>query len=1184
MLNQNPDLHGPLATAFQGDAGSPVIGENGEILGVPRSSVPLALYSPNLDLDSVASASVSAPSAFSRGLGTSNDDVFVGGEGRDHFNGWGGQDQAFGGGGGDRLRGGAGDDYLHGGAGRDRLNGGSGQDQLIGGSGNDVVVGGDGDDRLYGQSGNDRLRGGQGQDKLDGGTGRDRLFGGSGDDRLTDKDGGDVLTGGDGNDQFWIGDGDQGLTTIKDFQTVRDQIKLMPLGMTYEQLEFAAQGRDTLISFQNQPLVRLQNVDRAQLNPSDFRFGNASLITGLQEALDVSPAPGATLAVVTADGSTWSGAAGLARLEDSAPMMPDSRMDIGSITKTMVAVTALQLMQEGQLSLDDTLGQWLPQTLGRIENAEMITLRQLLNHSSGVAENIESGEFATALAANPARIWTPDDLLQFAYDKPSDFSPGESFNYSNTNYTLLGMIVSSATGETMAAQMRSRIFEPLGMEDSFLVSQEASPGGFLPGYMDLQKYGLADQSQLVSVPFHHSSRGFAHGGGVSTVGDLSRFAQALHNGELLTPTTMELRRTESVVNPNQPDVAYGLGIRQFTTPVGEVVGHTGTFPGAESSMFFLPDQGLTVVTMANQDIESDTFGLAVQTLLSPVVDGEPDNPLPANRQQGSSGDDLLVGTEDDDILAGSSGQDRLLSGDGQDRLQGGDGDDYLHGGAGRDRLNGGDGQDQLMGGSGDDVLAGGDGDDRLYGQSGNDRLRGGQGQDQLDGGNGRDRLFGGSGDDRLTDKDGGDVLTGGDGNDQFWIGNGDQGVTRIRDFQAGRDRIKFLELGTTYDQLSFTRRGNDTLVSVGADKRLRLKNINPHQLSQRDFQFGDASLIANLQAALQSSTKPGAALSVVTPDGSFWSGANGFENLEAGTAMSADSRSGIGSITKTMTAVTTLQLMQEGKLSLDDTLAQWLPQVVGKIENSETITLRQLLNHSSGIPEMLDDDFEAVLLDNPNFAWQPEDFISFVYGETARFEPGDRYSYSNTNYVLLALVIEASTSETLAEQFATRIFDPLGMDNSSIVTTASTPEDFPQGYIDFAAPEYNGLSDVSQLIPVPFHPSVRGFGEGGAVSTVLDLTRFSQALNNGELLAPQTFMQMQQDIAPTAGEEERYGLGITLPLTPFGTFVGHDGGFPGVNSNMFYAPEQQITVVTIENQLEGDSPLFVNAIAALLES
>ncbi len=554
----------------------------------------------------------------------------------------------------------------------------------------------------------------------------------------------------------------------------------------------------------------------------------------------------------------------------------------------------------------------------------------------------------------------------------------------------------------------------------------------------------------------------------------------------------------------------------------------------------------------------------------------------ASRGLGTSNDDVFVGGAGRDRFNGRGGQDQAFGGDGRDRLRGGDGDDYLHGGAGRDRLNGGSGQDQLIGGSGNDVLVGGDGDDQLYGQSGDDRLRGGQGQDQLDGGNGCDRLFGGDGDDRLTDKDGGDVLTGGDGNDQFWIGSGNQGVTRIRDFQVGRDRIKFLELGTTYDQLSFTRRGNDTLISVGADKRLRLKNTDPHQLSQRDFQFGDASLVANLQAALQSSTKPGAALSIVTADGSFWSGANGFVDLEAGTAMTADSRSGIGSITKTMTAVTTLQLVQEGKLSLDETLVQWLPQVTGKIENSELITLRQLLNHSSGIPNFLDDDFAAVLFGNPNFVWQPENFLELAYGESAISEPGEQYSYSNTNYTLLGLIVEAASDDTLSNQFQSRIFEPLGMNKTSIVTPASQPDDFPQGYLDLADPDY-GLADESQLIPVPFHPTARGFGEGGAVSTVGDLTRFSEALNNGELLTPVTLNQMREDNLPVT-ETDRYGLGLELFSTPFGTTIGHSGGFPGVNSNMFVTPEQGFTVVSTENQEETDSPLFVNAISALLES
>lgn len=449
--------------------------------------------------------------------------------------------------------------------------------------------------------------------------------------------------------------------------------------------------------------------------------------------------------------------------------------------------------------------------------------------------------------------------------------------------------------------------------------------------------------------------------------------------------------------------------------------------------------------------------------------------------------------------------------------------------------------------------------------------------DRLDGGTGQDHLFGEAGRDRLIDRDGGDVLVGGADADEFWIGNGTQGITQIRDFQLGRDRIKFTQLGITYDQLMFNRHGRHTLISYQDQPLVKLNNIR-HPLNANNFEFGDASLIPTLQAALETSEAPGAAMYVITGDGFVWNGAVGLANLENGTPMPADAAMDIGSITKSMVAVLTLQLMQEGKLSLDDTLGQWLPNTVGKIENSETITLRQLLNHSSGIPEFLDDDFAEAVLSEPNRIWQPEDFLQLAYGEPGNFTPGERHSYSNTNYTLLGLIIEAATGDTLAGQLRSRLFNPLGMSASSVVYDNEMAPNVLRGYVDIQEID---PSAESQLVPVFFHPTAQGFGEGGVISSVADLARFSEALHSGELLHPDTFTLMQQESLPEENGT-RYGLGLELRNTSSGPLLGHSGGFPGAGSFMYFLPEQQLTIVTLENQEETAGNPLINLFRTLL--
>ncbi|NJN86228.1 MAG: calcium-binding protein [Leptolyngbyaceae cyanobacterium SL_7_1] len=240
-----------------------------------------------------------------------------------------------------------------------------------------------------------------------------------------------------------------------------------------------------------------------------------------------------------------------------------------------------------------------------------------------------------------------------------------------------------------------------------------------------------------------------------------------------------------------------------------------------------------------------------------------------------------------------SGNDTLIGSDGWDLLRGGSGDDYLYGGTGRDLLSGGAGQDQLIGGVGQDVLVGGAGDDRLFGQSGRDRMVGNQGRDLLDGGTGRDRLWSDRGEDSLVDRDGGDYLSGGRDADQFQIGNGALGATQIKDFQIGVDQLKFLELGVTFDQLSFRESRGNTRISYQGQKLVVLQGVDVDDLTPRDFLFGDATLVEDLQTALDRASQqgsPGTTLAIVTPDGFSWTGAGGVSNLQDQTPMQAGDR------------------------------------------------------------------------------------------------------------------------------------------------------------------------------------------------------------------------------------------------------------------------------------------------------
>lgn len=328
------------------------------------------------------------------------------------------------------------------------------------------------------------------------------------------------------------------------------------------------------------------------------------LPTRLQEAVDDAVGhrdaifPGALLYVTAPEFGVWSGAAGVADVETGEAMRSDSKFGIGSITKTFVSVVVLQLVEESVLSLDDTLPEVLPEeTVARFLDSDRITLRMLLNHTSGIPEWV-SQTTDEATAADPSTVWDIETVLDLAAAQAPYFPPGEGYMYSNTDYTLLGMIIEQATGQSWREQVRSRILEPLGLEDTVVrdPGDTSMPDGHAHGYGDLG-------GGVVDITYADPSMAGAAGGNaiVSTTTDLARFLDAVLAGVLFhDPVTL----AEMMTFVDAPDEHgfpywYGLGMEKYIIDGITLIGHAGGAVGYGSVMYHAPDYGVTIVGSGN---------------------------------------------------------------------------------------------------------------------------------------------------------------------------------------------------------------------------------------------------------------------------------------------------------------------------------------------------------------------------------------------------------------------------------------------------------------------------------------------------------------------------------------------------------------------------------------------------------
>ena len=292
-------------------------------------------------------------------------------------------------------------------------------------------------------------------------------------------------------------------------------------------------------------------------------------------------------------------ASGLADVATHTPMTAADRVRVGSLTKTFVATVVLQLEAEHVLRISDTVAQWLP---GLVPGGAGITIQELLQHTSGLYAYTSDPGFQQAFAADPTRVWQPAELVRIAVAHPPLFPPGTSWGYSNTDYILLGMIIQKATGHSVGQELRARIFEPLGLRDTYY--PYADPNLRMPfahGYLLNQPGATGPVDATVESP---SSLGAA-GGMVSTAQDLARFYAALLAGKLLPAAQLrEMMTTTPIGNGN----GYGLGFASVPLPCGTAWGHQGDVPGYFSNGFITAGGSSETVVLVNTDTLSDVQG------------------------------------------------------------------------------------------------------------------------------------------------------------------------------------------------------------------------------------------------------------------------------------------------------------------------------------------------------------------------------------------------------------------------------------------------------------------------------------------------------------------------------------------------------------------------------------------------
>jgi D-alanyl-D-alanine carboxypeptidase len=304
------------------------------------------------------------------------------------------------------------------------------------------------------------------------------------------------------------------------------------------------------------------------------------------------------------DGRRISIASGFSDTARKERLRPDHKMMAGSTGKTFFAALAYQLVRDGRLQLDAPISRWLGSEpwFDSLPNARSITVRQLMNHTSGLVRYEFNPRFIADLTAQPMREYQPVETLRYLFGTQAAFAAGAGWDYSDTNYIVLGMILERITGTRAYDEITRRFLRPLELNGT-VPSNRRDIAGLSQGYAGPNnQFGSFDAVIIDGLFIMNPQFEWAGGGFASTAIDLARWMRAIYTGSVLDTA---LVRSEVLKGVSAPmlgaNAQYGLGVIMRETPLGPAWGHSGFFPGYLTEARWYPQRGFGIAVMVNQN-------------------------------------------------------------------------------------------------------------------------------------------------------------------------------------------------------------------------------------------------------------------------------------------------------------------------------------------------------------------------------------------------------------------------------------------------------------------------------------------------------------------------------------------------------------------------------------------------------